>query len=141
MDKYLIEENIVKDEVYKAVKDEVICPICFGLMTVPMECYECQNLYCQNCIEQWKKKGGGCPNRCKTFEFRKVIEKKRKIYSIKFKCIKGCGAEIPFNEIENHHKSECYKKKKTMTLMSNEELSKYRNKNKKNIIYFTRKNI
>lgn len=135
------EENIVKDDVYEAVKDDIICPICFGLMVIPMFCIECQNLYCQNCIEQWKKKGGGCPNRCKVFEFRKVIEKKRKISSIKFKCIKGCGAEIPFNEIEKHDKSDCFKKKKTMTLLSSEEVIKYKKNNKNKMAYFTRKKI
>jgi hypothetical protein len=144
MEKYLNVENIVKDEVFKVVENEVICPICFELMIVPMICIECQNLICQKCIEKWKQKGGTCPNGCKVFDFRKVIEKNRKISSIKFKCIKGCGAEIPFNEIENHYKSECIKKKKTMTLLSNDEVLKLREKGKKgkkNIAYFTRKYI
>ena len=141
MDKYLKEENIVKDDVFKAVKKDIICPICFELMIVPMICVECMTLYCQKCIEQWKKKGGGCPYRCKVFDFRKIPENKRKISSIKFRCIKGCGAEIPFNEIENHDKLECFKKKKTMTLLSIEEVTKYRKENNNNITYFTRKKI
>lgn len=140
MDKYVDVENIVKDEVYKANKDDVICPICFELMIVPMFCIDCQSKYCEKCIEDWKKRGGSCPT-CKTFDFRKVIEKNRKITSIKFKCIKGCGAEIPYKEIENHYKSDCIIKKKTMTLLSRDEVSKYKKKSKNNITYFTRKNI
>ena len=141
MDKYLKVENIVKDDVFKANKNEVICPICFELIIVPMLCTECQNYFCEKCIEQWKQKGGGCPFRCNSFNFIKVKEKNRKISSLKFKCIKGCGAEIPYNEIENHYKTECFKKKKTMTLLSVDEVVKYRNKSKKDIVSFTRKNI
>ena len=87
------------------------------------------------------KKGGGCPHQCINPEFKKVIEKKRMVTKLKFKCIKGCGAEIPYNEIENHYKTECFKKKKTMTLLSVDEVVKYRNKSKKDIVSFTRKNI
>ena len=141
MEEFLKEENIVKDDVYKALKEEVICPICEGLMIIPIECSNCQNIYCQKCIEQWKTKGGGCPNHCANFEFRKVIEKKRMISKLKFRCIKGCGAEVLFNNIEKHYNSECIKKKKTMTLMKKEEITEYLKKNKKKKInYFTRKN-
>ena len=141
MDKYLKKENIVKDDVYKANKNEIICQICCELMIVPKFCIECQNFFCQKCIEQWEKKGGGCPYKCEGSKFKTVIEKNRKISSIKFKCIRGCGAEIPYNEIESHYKSECIKKKKTMTLLSKDEVSKYKKKSKKKITYFTRKNI
>ena len=142
MDKFLNVENIVKDVLYKELEDEIICPICEGLMIVPMECSNCQNLFCQKCIEDWKNRGGGCPNKCENAQFNKVIEKKRKIRKIKFKCIKGCGAEVSFDDIEKHYRSDCFKKKKTMKLMDKDELSKYKEKNKKNKIEsFTRKNI
>ena len=141
MEKYLKLENIVKDEVFKALKDQVICSICEELMIVPMECSICQNLYCEKCIEKWKKKGGNCPFHCNNSEIQKVIEKKRMISKIKFKCIKGCGAEILFNDIKNHYNSECYKQKKTMNLMDKDEVNNYCKKNKINIAYFNRKNI
>ena len=141
MEEYLKKENIVKDEVYKALKDSVICPICEELMIIPMECSNCQNLYCEKCIEKWKKKGGGYPNKCTNSEFKKVIEKKRMISKIKFKCIKGCGAEVLFNDIKNHYDSQCFKKKKTMKLMKKNEVSEYCEKNEITITYFNRKNI
>ena len=71
------------------------------------------------------KKGGGCPHQCINPEFKKVIEKKRMVTKLKFKCIKGCGAEIKFNDIKNHNNSECIRKKKTMQLMNREEISEY----------------
>ena len=141
MENYLTEENIVKDELFEALKESVICPLCEELMIVPMECSVCQNLYCEKCIEKWKKKGGTCPHQCSNSEFKKVIEKKRMISKIKFKCIKGCGAEILFNDITNHYNSECYKKKKTMKLMDKDKVDEYCKKNKIKIIYFNRKNI
>ena len=141
MEQYLKDDYIVKDNVYEALKESVICSICEGLMIIPMECSNCQNLYCQKCIEKWKKKGGNCPHHCINSTFKIIIEKKRMISKIKFRCIKGCGAEILFNNIENHYKSDCIKRKKTMTLMSKEEVTEYQKKNKKKKMeYFTRKN-
>ena len=139
MEKFLKEENIVKDELFEALKESVICPLCEELMIVPMECSNCQNLYCEKCIEKWIKKGGGCPNNCTNSEFKKVIEKKRMITKIKFRCIKGCGAEILFNDVKNHYNSECYKKKKTMKLMEKNEVAEYFKKNKIEVLYFNRK--
>ena len=141
MEAFFKEENIVKNELFEELKDEVICPICEGLMIVPMDCSVCQNLYCEKCIEQWKKKGGGCPHQCPNPQFKIVIEKKRMISKLKFRCIKGFGAEIKFNDIKNHYNSECITKKKTMQLMKKEEVSEYCQKNKIKISYFNRKNI
>ena len=141
MEKYLKRENIVKNEVYGALKNDVICPLCEELMIVPMECSICQNLYCEKCIEKWKKKGGNCPLLCTNSEIHKVTEKRKKVFKLKFKCIKGCGEEILFNDIKNHYNSECYKKKRTMKLMNKNEVENYCKKNKIKITYFNRKNI
>ena len=142
MEQFLKIENIVKDELFKELKEDIICEICQGLMVIPMQCTKCQNTFCQKCIEVWQKKGGNCPYNCNDAQFIKVIEKKRMIRKIKFKCIKGCGAEVPFDDIEKHFNSDCFQKKKTMKLMDKEEVSKYKEKNRiKKIGYFTCKNI
>ena len=134
-EQYLKEDYIVKDDVFEAEKEELICPICEELMIVPMECSVCQNLYCQKCIEKWKKKGGNCPHHCTNSTFKIIIEKKRAISKIKFKCIKGCGAQILFKDIVSHYNSECIKRKKTMTLIDKKDIKKYTDK--KRINYFT----
>ena len=141
MEDFFKEENIVKNEIFEELKESVICPLCEELMIVPMECSICQNLYCEKCIEKWKKKGGGCPHQCTNYEFKKVIEKKRMITKIKFRCIKGCGAEIKYNDIVNHYNSECITKKKTMELMKRDIISSYCEKNNIKIAYFNRKKI
>jgi len=138
MNEYIKEENIVKNEVYEALKDDITCQICFKLMILPMVCPNCQNTICNKCVDDWKKKGGTCPNGCKS-EFQKVIEKNNHIFKIKFKCIKGCGKEILFGDLAKHS-SDCINssKNKKMTRISREELFKMK---EKNIEYFTSKKI
>jgi len=138
MNEYIKEENIVKNEVYEALKDDITCQICFKLMILPMVCPNCQNTICNKCVDDWKKKGGTCPNGCKS-EFQKVIEKNNHIFKIKFKCIKGCGKEILFGDLAKHS-SVCINssKNKKMTRISREELFKMK---EKNIEYFTSKKI
>ena len=137
MEEYIKEEFIVKNDIYKTLKDDLYCPVCEELMVIPMECSKCQNNYCEKCIKKWKEKGGGCPNRCTSPEFKKVIDKKRMILKIKFKCAKGCGAELFFEDFNNHYNSECFTKKRTGTKMDTEELAKYKEKNKKKkLTYF-----
>lgn len=139
-EEYITEDAIVKNDIYKSLKEDIICSICEKLMIMPMECTVCQNQYCQKCIENWKKKGGGCPNHCEGAELKKVIQKKRLISKITFRCILGCGAEILFDELKNHYSIECLTKKKTMKHISKEEIKEHKLKKKiGKIPSFTRK--
>ena len=137
MDEYIKEENIIKNETYEALKELLFCPICFDLILTPMECSKCQNCICKTCFDKWINKGKKCPNGCES-EFHKVIEKKNHIFKIKFKCIRGCGAEIPFKDLEKHYNSDCTDSTiiKRMASISRIELSE-----EKNIKYFRSKNI
>ena len=134
IEEYINEDSIVKNELYEELKDSITCPICECLMIEPMVCSKCQNTYCKKCIDGWKKKSNSCPNRCDS-EFNKVIEKKNFITKMKFKCLKGCGEEIKFKDLEEHYKKNCTSNKKRMVKVKLEEISK----NKKNMKYFTRK--
>ena len=111
MEKYINEKNIVKNEVYELFKDSIICPVCQCLMIEPLICLTCQTKFCKNCQKNLKKLGRKCPNRCNKTSISKVNEKNNFISKFKFKCIKGCGEEIPYNEIKNHYKSKCLSKK------------------------------
>jgi hypothetical protein len=133
LDDYIKEENIVKNETYEALKDLIICPICECLMIEPMLCTKCQNTYCKKCIDSWKKKGGSCPNRCNS-EIQKVIQKKNLISKIKFKCIKGCGAEILFDDLEKHYSTNCILKKKNFKKIDKKDI-----KDNQKVKYFNRK--
>ena len=132
MEDYINDNSIVKNELYYELKDDIICPLCQCLMIEPMVCSKCQNTYCKKCIEDWKKKSNACPNRC-TSEFNKVIEKKNYITKMKFKCVKGCGEEIKFKDLEEHYKNNCASNKKRLVRLKTEEIPK----DKKDMKYFT----
>ena len=106
MEQYVNENTIIKNNTYELFKDLIYCPICKCLMIEPVMCLTCQNIYCKNCIEKWKAKKGNCPNRCEP-NFKNVIGKNRLISKFSFRCIKGCGAEISFDDINTHYNSNC----------------------------------
>ena len=79
-----------------------------------------------------KKKSNICPNRCENTIYKDEIEKNNLITKFKFKCINGCGAEIPFNDIKNHYNSNCLKNKKnkaskSLKILTKDEVSKLKN--------------
>ena len=132
MEQYVNEETIIKNDKYESFKELIFCPICESLMIEPVMCLGCQNNYCKNCIEKWKEKDKSCPNRCEDPIFKNVIGKNRLISKFNFKCIKGCGAEIPFNDITAHYNYNCLKNKKSskITMLTKEETAKLRKKQK-----------
>ena len=46
---------------------------------------------------------------------------------MKFKCIKNCGGEIPFDDLKKHYKSNCTKKK--VTFLTKEQMAKIKREN------------
>ena len=112
MEEYVNEYTVIKNAQYDAFKEYIYCQICECLMIEPVMCLNCQNKFCKKCTEEWAKRNGKCPLNCENTSLRKVIEKENMISKIKFKCIKGCGTEIPFDEINKHYKSNCINKTK-----------------------------
>ena len=56
--------------------------------------------------------------------FLKIITK------MKFKCIKGCGDEISFEDVKKHYSSNCLENKRKIKVLTSEEVSRLREKNK-----------
>ena len=111
MEKYINEETIIKNETFNSFQDLIICQICQCIMLEPVMCMNCQNYYCKKCIDDWQKKSKKCPNRCENPNYKSVIERNRLITKMKFKCTKGCGAEILFDDLKNHYSSNCLENK------------------------------
>ena len=88
MEKYVNSNTIIKNEVYEAFKDSIICPFCSNLIIEPVICFSCQETFCKNCY----KKNRSCPEKCKEPNIQDVIGKKNNITKFKFICIKGCGS-------------------------------------------------
>ena len=59
--------------------------------------------------------------------------KKNHILKFKFKCIKNCGEEIMFNDIENHYNSDYLSKKAKVKFFSPKEAAEYKEKIGKDI--------
>ena len=126
MEKYINKKNIVKDSIYEAFKDLILCPICKSIMIQPAICLYCQNKFCQKCKEKMTNNGENCPGNCDNPNITDVTAKNNFITKFKFKCIKGCGKEIPFNDIEKHYESDCLSKINKVRTLTPKEAAEYR---------------
>jgi hypothetical protein len=139
MEEYINDDTVIKNEVYQAFPEElIICQICQCLMIEPVMCLKCQNYYCKKCIDAWNKKSGTCPNKCDAPIFNNVIEKNRLITKLKYRCKKGCGAILSYDEIKEHYSSNCLDKKSNISVISPDQVSELRKQNK-NIEYVSSK--
>ena len=146
MDKkdYFSDDCIVENDLFRGLKNNLLCPLCNKIFKDPMICFTCGKTFCQKCI------GDKCPNNCKINKFSKDQTKEVLLTRIKYKC-KNCSEEIFQNEIPAHLESNCeYKEdksihkslseifttKKELTKIPLQELSKY---NDDEINYFTSK--
>ena len=138
MEEYINDDTVIKNEIYELFTDQIICQICQCIMIEPVSCSKCQNYYCKKCIDSWLKKSGNCPNRCENATFNNVIEKNRVITKLKFKCKKGCGAILSFDEIKEHYNSNCLEQKSKIKIIDKDKIMEFRKRNK-NIEYVTSK--
>ena len=140
MEEYVNKDTIIKDESYEVVKDSITCPICSALIIELVMCLNCQHYYCKKCIEEYKKKNRNCPNKCENPIFKEVEEENNMITMCKFKCIKGCGLEILFNDIKFHYSVICASSiKRRIKVLNREQEYDYIKKTGKKIPTFTSK--
>ena len=61
-------------EYLKLPKDAAICGICLEFPHDPVECVQCSQLFCHNCIQVWFEKSSkfSCPIRCEFGSLKKV---------------------------------------------------------------------
>ena len=133
MEEYINEKTIIKDEIYKAFKDNIYCSSCKLLMIEPVMCSICQSIFCKNCLEKSMKKNKSCPNKCKKCSFININERNNSLTKCKFKCINGCNKEISFNDIKEHYSSDCLSKMNKAFAMTPNQAAEYRNQTGKEI--------
>ena len=106
---YIDPDLVINKEAFKAVESNVVCSICNGVIINPIQCLICENSFCENCIEDWKKKQGGnsCPFRCPNPTFKNSRLIKNLLSSLIFKCENGCNTEIPYLNLEEHYNEKC----------------------------------
>ena len=84
---FINEQTVLKDDVYNAIKDSLICPICKDLIITPMMCMNCQNTFCKKCIEEWAIRDKKCPNRCHYPNYKKSLTISQLLSKMKIVCI------------------------------------------------------
>ena len=109
METFDLDEYVIKDDFYKSIEDEITCSICSNIKRNPMMCIKCQNSFCSNCIEDWKKKSQNCPFKCINTEYTLCRIVKNLLSKLNFKCKNNCGEIIPFDTLNNHLEFECQK--------------------------------
>ena len=115
-EKYITDDCIVENELYKAFKDKIKCDLCNNILKEPIICKNCQKNYCKACIDQWKKKHKKkCPNDCKKAKFDKSSDRASILEMLTFLC-RNCKEEIKYKDVESHLKSGCKEVKNTSTL-------------------------
>lgn len=100
--------NIAKERVKNIaeIDDEYLCPICFHVLWKPIECQNCQRLFCKHCIDQClKKKPDVCPL-CQHYKEKRCSPI---FYSLlcKFKIAcenknNGCEDILSYESLEKH---------------------------------------
>jgi len=103
---YINETNLIKNEIYKAFKDSILCQICTGIMIEPMMCMNCQNVYCKECIEHWTILDKKCPNRCLNPNYKKSLAMGQLLSKLNFQC-KKCNNTYMYDEMIKHYYSDC----------------------------------
>lgn len=107
---YLIEKSdIINIEEYKVIEQIVTCSICCSILIKPVQCIECENCFCLDCINDWKKKSDTCPFKCENTKYKESKLAKRILGIIKIKCKNGCGENINYNDIQSHYDEKCPK--------------------------------
>ena len=49
-------ESVTNKNEFKIIESNAICPICHGIIVSPIQCTECQNCFCSDCIKSWINK-------------------------------------------------------------------------------------
>jgi hypothetical protein len=113
----LDEEDIINKDVFKAIRDDLFCDICLGLLYKPKQCGICETTYCENCIKDWGRRDKSCPVRCKDFHIEdcaRVV--KNMLGRLKFKC-KSCLTVNQYEKhISDHLEKECQQQSSVKTI-------------------------
>ena len=52
---------MVKRDGFEKFDDHYICGICHMIVKDPSKCADCEDLYCQGCINEWLERSKACP--------------------------------------------------------------------------------
>jgi hypothetical protein len=110
------------------IDDEYLCPICYHVLWKPVECQNCQRLFCKKCIDQCiKEKPNACPI-CRNYEEKRCSPMFYALLSkLKIECenkLNGCNDVLLYELLEKHQEEQCQYKMKTCRGCQKEMLEK-----------------
>ncbi len=111
---YIDAESIVNKQFFEGIKEIVICIICTGIVANPMQCKQCENIFCSDCIKSWCRKSSTCPLKCSTFETKEASRTiKNLLDKLIFKCANKCQDQNDFTyeNLMKHIYTSCDKLK------------------------------
>ena len=106
---FLDPNNVINQDYYKEISDNIICSICHGILYNPLQCSKCQNCFCKKCLISWKLKNNICPFKCEKSSFKSNKFITNILSKLIFKCKNGCNAEFEYDKIKKHYTEECPK--------------------------------
>ena len=104
-----LNNYVIKNDFYNSIEEEITCSICRNIKVNPVMCTKCQNSFCNNCIEEWKKKSHLCPFKCIYPDYTNCRLVKNLLSKLTFKCKNNCESIIPYDQLLNHYDFECTK--------------------------------
>ena len=105
----LSPEEVINKEDLKVIEESSKCLICDYILFEPVQCLECDNCFCQSCINKWLVKNKDCPLRCKNPKYKGNRYINKVLSVLKFKCRNGCNTSIKYEDIKKHYKEDCKK--------------------------------
>jgi len=89
------------------------CTIDFKISLNPVLCSKCETIFCQSCIDDWRKKSNSCPMRCTPLEVYSPGDSiiRQQLKKIKLFCINkklGCDEHILVADMKYHEKNCLY---------------------------------
>ncbi len=111
------EPYLAKDRVINlTLPDLVTCPLCDGILWLPIACRICEKPYCLSCIEAWQKvttESTPCPKPCTGFDRRLCPQANIHVLNtLKVTCRyqpNGCEETLPYNNLETHEEACGYR--------------------------------
>lgn len=92
------------------IKD-YFCSICQCLFWKPRACAQCQNIFCEQCIQTWQKTSGRCPLGCSSYRDQRSPPIILSALSrLKLRCryeSLGCHEVILYDCLEQHERHQC----------------------------------
>lgn len=94
---------------YQNKKDLIECPICLNILVSPVQCDKCNKCFCKKCINNYAESRVKCPFRCSYPKYSENKYVNNVLSFLSFKCNKGCGQIIKYDDIDKHYEEDCNK--------------------------------